>query len=65
MIDAFAIQRDTVAEWLERSPLVLKVLGSKHSLYSGVFNNSLVHPAVNGYLTLFRAGEGEGGVEEE
>jgi len=24
-----------------------------------------VHPAVNGYPTLFRAGEGEGGEEEE
>jgi len=49
-----------VAEWLERSPLALKVLGSKHSLSAG-----FVHPAVNGYLTLFRAGEGEGGEEEE
>jgi len=29
------------------------------------FKTQLVHSAVNGYLTLFRAGEGEGGDEEK
>ena len=28
----------------ERPPLVLKVLGLKHSLYAGFFNNSLITP---------------------
>ena len=28
-------------------------------------NHPSVHPAVNGYLTHFHAGEGEGGEEEE
>lgn len=43
-----------------------KVLSLKHSLNKGFCNNSLslsVRPAVNGHLTLFRAGEG--GEEEE
>jgi len=45
---------------------MLKVPDSKHSLPAGYFSKTLsVHPAVNGDLTLFRPGEGEGGVEEE
>jgi len=40
--------------------------GSKqHSLCMGFFNNSPFQPAINGYLALFRAREGEGGEEEE
>ena len=47
----------TVAEWLERLSLVLKVPGSKYSLFSVFFKSSLSSP--NGYLAVFRAGEGE------
>ena len=49
--------RGAVATWLECSPLVLKVPGSKHSLISPV------HMAVIRYQTFFRAGEG--GEEKE
>ena len=45
---------------LERLSMVRKVPGSKHSLCSGFFKNTLcVHPAVNRYLGLLRAGAGE------
>ena len=47
-----------MAERLARLSLVLKVLGSKHSLCTGYFKNS---PSSPGYLALFRAEEGEGG----
>jgi len=57
--------RGTVAEWFECSPLVLKVPGSKHSLWAVSFKTFSVHPAVNGYMTLFRGGEGEGSEGEE
>jgi len=33
----FYLKLGAVAEWLEHSPLVLKVPGSKHSLYTGMF----------------------------
>jgi len=46
----------TVAEWLVRSSLVLKVQGSQHSLCMGFFKTFSVHPAVNGFP---KAGEGE------
>jgi len=53
-----------MAKWLKRSPQAPKVSGSKHSLCRGNCSNS-VHPAVRGYLTLFRVREGEGvGIEE-
>jgi len=42
---------------------VLKVPGLKHRLCTGFFKNSL-HPAVNENLTLFRAGESDGGEKE-
>ena len=60
--------------------IIALTTGAQHpgfKLNTGFFNNSLlsltvnwyltlsVHPAVNGYLTLFGAGEGEGGEEEE
>jgi len=35
--------------------------GSKHNAGMGFFNTISAHPAVNGYLTFLRAGEGEGG----
>jgi len=55
-----------MAERLERLSLMLKIQSSKHSLNAEFFAINLsLHPAVNGYLALFRAGEGEGGEEEE
>jgi len=44
--------RSSPAGWLKRPLLVLKVLGSKHSLSMGRFETSSIQPAVNGYLTL-------------
>jgi len=55
----------SVAEQLERSPLVRKVPGSKHSTAWDLPIALSVQSAVNGCLTLFRAGEGKGGAEEE
>jgi len=59
-------KRGTVAEWLDRSSLVLKVPGSQHSPCTGFFKNSLQFTRqLNKYLTLFRAGKVKGGEEEE
>lgn len=45
--------------------MVLKVSGPRQFV-SVFFNNSLsVHPAVNGYATLFKTGEDEGDEEKE
>ena len=50
--------------WLERLPLALKAPGST-TLYMLDLSKTLsVHLAVNGYPTLFRVGEGEGGEEK-
>jgi len=54
-----------MSRWLECSPLVLKVSGSKHNLCAGFFKTPLGYRAVNGYLALIRAGEGQGGEVEE
>jgi len=59
---AFRSTECTAQRWLSED-VALKVPGSKHSLCTGFFKNS-VHPAVSGYLTLFRAGEGEGGEDD-
>jgi len=53
-----------LTEWLERSPLALKV-GSLGQLLHGVFHKLSIYSTGNGYPTLFRAEEGEGGEEEE
>ena len=39
--------------------------GFKTQLVHWMFQKLSAHPAINGYLTLFRAGEGEGGDGEE
>ena len=57
-LDVCLFRRGTVAEWLECSPLVLKVSNFLIITIS-------VHPVVNIYLTVFRAEEGEGSEEEE
>ena len=44
-------QRDTMVEWLERSPLVLRVHGSKHSWWTRAFHNSHCSFSKNGYPT--------------
>jgi len=60
-----------VGEWLERTSLVLKVQKVQkvqNTTWREIFhkkNTFFVHPAVNGCLALFRAGEDEGGEEEE
>jgi len=54
-----------VAKWLERSSMSLSVSGFKYDLRMRFSTRLSVHLAGNGYLTLFRVGEGEGGEEEE
>jgi len=55
-----------VGQWLERSPLVLKVSDTKHSLCMRLFTQTLsINPAVNGHLTLLRAVVREGSEGEE
>lgn len=54
-----------MAEWLEQSPLVLKVPDLKHSMRMDFSITLSVHQSVNGYLTLFRFGEGENCEEED
>lgn len=49
--------------WLERSQLMLKVPGSKDNFFTRFVLTLPVRPAVNGFLPLFRAGEG--GEEED
>ena len=50
-----------MVEWLERSSLVLKVLSSNAACARDLLKTLTVHPAVNGYPTVFRAGqEGRG-----
>jgi len=48
-----------VTEWLERSSLVLKIPGSKQNLAQDFSKTLSIHPAMNGYLALFTAAEGE------
>lgn len=51
----------TVAEWLERSATGVEGPRVKGTAWAqGLSIAPSVHPAVNGYLTLFRSKKGEG-----
>jgi len=54
-----------LSTWLERLPLVLKVPGSNTARAQDFSPILSVYQAINDYLTLFRAEEGEGGEEKE
>ena len=54
-----------MANWLEHSSLVLKVKVQNTACARDLSKTISILAARNGYPALFRAGEGEGGEEEE
>jgi len=51
------LQGGAVVEWLEHSPLVLKVSGSKQSVCVGFFKILSVYPTINVNPAVFRVGK--------